>query len=221
MLIQILTPIGYNHAPEFWISLLNFQQYCVENDIKIAFRHNRMSNIYFAREKLLQSALKEIPDYDYILWIDADASFTPMDIEKLIAADKDVIGGKAIFHDKKTGTFVYNFGNYYPDSWKTLKMIMANPRATEKLPDEPFEVDYTGCHFLLIKKGVCEKIKGTVFEPLKWSVISEKLKDVKGFMSEDGAFCHKLKEAGYKILIDPDTFVGHIKEMNFNILKLK
>lgn len=218
--IQILTPVGYNHAPEFWISFINLQQYCFQNDIQIAFRHNRMSNIYFARDKLLKSAVDEIPDYDYILWIDSDAKFTPMDVERLIAADKDVIGGCARFYNPRTSSFVYNFGRYFPDSWKDLGIFMVNAQAKEPLPEEPFEVDYTGCHFLLMKKGVAESISFPRFPLIEWKELDEKLNNANGYMSEDGAFCFKLKQAGYKIWIDPKTHVGHIKEFNIEDLKL-
>ena len=212
MKIHILTPVGYNHAPNFWLSLLNFVQYSYANDIQISFRHNRMSNIYYAREKLLQNTLKDLPDYDYILWIDSDAVFTPMDVEKLINADKDVIGGCAKFHNSKSGTLVYNFGKYFTKNWKSLGILMVNQQVTDELPREPFTVDYTGCHFLLMKKGVCEKLSTPAFEPLTWDKLDPEL-TMGGFMSEDGAFCWKLKQIGYDIWIDPETQVGHVKEM--------
>ncbi|HQB85001.1 MAG TPA: hypothetical protein PLZ69_01005 [Candidatus Pacearchaeota archaeon] len=221
MLIQILTPVGYNHAPEFWISLLNFNQYCAENNIQISFRHNRMSNIYFARDKLLKSAIEEIPNYDYILWIDSDAKFNAMDVERLIAADKDVIGGCARFYNPRTSSFVYNFGRYFPESWKDLNIFMVNHQAKDELPEDLFEVDYTGCHFLLMKKGVAESIDFPRFPMIDWKELDKSLAGIKGYMSEDGAFCFKLKQAGHKIWIDPKTHIGHIKEFNIGDLQLR
>lgn len=211
MLIQILTPLGDNHKKQYWLSLLKFQQYAYQNDIEIAFRHNSMSNIYYARELLLKKSIEETPEYDYILWVDADAVFEPKDIERLISLDLDIVGGCARFKSDKG--VMYNFGNYCPQAWEDLNICMVNSRATDELPEEPFEVDYTGCHFLLMKKGVAESIKFPRFPLTTWGELDERVKNAQGYMSEDGAFCFKLKQAGYKIMIDPLTQIGHVKEL--------
>jgi cellulose synthase/poly-beta-1,6-N-acetylglucosamine synthase-like glycosyltransferase len=210
MIIQILTPIGYNHSAKFWLSLLRFQQYAYQQNIEIKFRYNSMSNIYFSRDKLLKSAIED-SDYDYVLWVDSDAVFEPKDIERLISLDLPVVGGMAKFLNK--GNLTYNFGKYVIEGFEKIGVFMVNAQANQEMPEEPFEVDYTGCHFLLMKKGVAESIPFPRFGFIEWKELDKRLINANGYMSEDGAFCFNIQRAGYKVMIDPLTIIGHIKEI--------
>jgi GT2 family glycosyltransferase len=68
----------------------------------------------------------------------------------------------------------------------------------------PFEVDFTGFGFTLIKKGVFEKMEAPFF-------IKENGKEK--YYIDDIAFGIKAKEAGFKIMLDPLTIVGHEKKL--------
>ena len=68
------------------------------------------------------------------------------------------------------------------------------------------EVDYNGMGFMLIKKGVFEKVEYPWFCQLK-----KQIGDLEDYCSEDVAFCHLAKKAGFKIFIDPQMVVGHEK----------
>ena len=65
---------------------------------------------------------------------------------------------------------------------------------------------YNGMGFMLIKKGVFEKVKYPWFCQLK-----KQIGDLEDYCSEDVAFCHLAKEAGFKIYVDPEIIVGHEK----------
>ncbi len=68
------------------------------------------------------------------------------------------------------------------------------------------EVEYNGMGFMLIKKGVFEKVEYPWFCQLK-----KQIGDLEDYCSEDVAFCHLARKAGFQIFIDPQLIVGHEK----------
>lgn len=135
---------------------------------------------------------------EWLLMADADATFTYDDICKIVvagAADPErfpVIGGLAfaLGEDDELTPTLYNRspkGGYlvyrqYP-------------------PDSLCEVDYTGCHFLLIHRTVIEKIGTNWFGYMHEQYGS----------AEDFAFCHRVREAGFKIHVHTGVKTGHAK----------
>lgn len=204
MRISLLTPVGHNHSPYYWLSLLSFQKYCEIKGIELEFLHNRMSNIYFAREDLISKATG-----DYILWVDSDAQFTPEQFEMLLAHDKDIVCCVAKFYDQKVKSKKWNFGFYLPQAYDPLGIWLRNPLDNEDIGTDLIEVDYTGCHFSLIKRKVVDSIPFPRFEPLPCSLIQP---SIKGYMSEDGAFYFKAKQNGFKVYVDPKCHVKHHKD---------
>ena len=124
---------------------------------------------------------------DWLLFIDSDMTFEPDALNKLIAHDLDIVGGLCFrrvppynptIYQKINGSLKWQWQHEYPK-------------------DSLFEVDATGCAFMLIKKRVFEKLKKPYFE-------------YNGNVSEDLFFCHKAKEAGFKIWIDSSVKIGHL-----------
>jgi hypothetical protein len=70
------------------------------------------------------------------------------------------------------------------------------------------EVAYTGMGFMLVKRGVFEKLEYPWFRP-----IEKKIGAMVDFTMEDVAFCLRAKEAGFKVLVDPAVRVGHEKKV--------
>ena len=73
---------------------------------------------------------------------------------------------------------------------------------------EPFTVDYAGMGWMLIKKGVFEKIPYPWFAG-RYMQLSDTICDL---TSEDVSFCLAAKDAGFKVWVDPDIRVGHEKK---------
>lgn len=205
MKILLLTPVGYNHSPFYWISVLAFQKYCMENNILLEYSFNRISNIYYARENLLT----KVSDHDYVLWVDSDCTFTPENVMQLIKHDKDCISGIAKFHDQKSDCMKWNFGVYLPQAYNKLGVWIAQHPVSEPLPQEPIKVDFVGCHFMLIKTACLKKLPVHKFEPLPVSLIHL---DIPGYMSEDGAFCWIMNHNGVDVWVDPACKTGHHKD---------
>ena len=78
----------------------------------------------------------------------------------------------------------------------------------EKNPNKLMEVEYTGFGWMLVKKGVFERLKYPWFSPIFEKDIAPNVID---FCSEDVSFCQKVLQKGFKIYIDPDIIVGHEK----------
>jgi hypothetical protein len=77
---------------------------------------------------------------------------------------------------------------------------------------QPFEVDYTGFGWMLIKHGVFEQLEYPWFRPL-WMDLSSDTTEIKDFCMEDVAFCQMMKERGQRVWIAPNAVVGHEKMM--------
>jgi hypothetical protein len=76
--------------------------------------------------------------------------------------------------------------------------------------EELVDVAYTGMGFMLVKKGVFEKLEYPWFKP-----IEKQVGDMVDFTMKDVAFCLRIREKGIHVLIDPMVRVGHEKSMVF------
>ena len=73
---------------------------------------------------------------------------------------------------------------------------------------KPFTVDYTGLGWVMIEKGVFEKLEYPWFAPKMQVFESGNVQDMCG---EDVSFCLDAKELDYEIWCDPRIRVGHEK----------
>lgn len=144
------------------------------------------------RNRLAQYAIDN--GFTHLFFIDRDMVLPDDMITKLLAHDKDVIGGK------------YNY-RHLP-----LEPILADKRngktfLMELIPDKPFKLWAIGTGCLLIKTSVFEKVPKPWFE--------YKLMDSGDFMSEDFTFCDKLEKAGIEVWCSPEIPTAHIGSMYF------
>jgi len=125
-------------------------------------------------------------NFDKILFIDSDQTFSHDALEKLLAADKDIIGTASL---TRTDPIQY-----------TCKDIDGN-RIDFREKTGLVEVHTNGFPLTLIDAKVFDKIPkpyfNVTYEDGNWT-------------GEDESFCHAAREAGYKIWIDADVKVGHL-----------
>lgn len=141
----------------------------------------------------------------HLMFIDADVGFETLDVYKLVAADKDVIGG---IYPKKN----------YPVQY------VINPLPGEVQQESGIqEVHDIGTGFLLIKRHVIEKMferyvqlkyKNTLnldskFEPFMYALFDTWLLPDGNYLSEDYTFCKRWKDMGGKIFAHNDVRLGH------------
>lgn len=142
--------------------------------------------------------------HTHMCWLDADIEFEPDDIGKLWNLNADI--GVAFYSMKR------------PDmplsAWKNGKLVKL-----EECPSEPFEVEFAGTGFMIIKREVILKLasKAEHYEGPNGRVPALYMTPVHndGFESEDYHFCRKAREAGFKIIGDPSIKLGHWGQVRY------
>lgn len=141
--------------------------------------------------------------YDYMMWIDSDIVFENKDFNALLRLDKPVSsgwysqpGGYTPVVEKMDDEFFKRHGTYkfiHSDEMKKLRA--------------PFRADYIGFGWVLVKRGVFEKLPYPWFAPKRMQ-IGDELEDM---CSEDVAFCIDARSEGIEVWVDPVVKVGHEK----------
>ncbi len=157
-------------------------------------------------------------DYDYIMWIDSDVVFNRDNFERLLEADKDIISGWYMDKDEEPA-----FGFLKKEEDKYGRKVSPMPLYDKnnvysfykdfevRDKKELYKVDWIGMGWMLIKRGVMEKVKYPWFAP-KTVRVGKPGKDILyTSLSEDISFQLNLKEAGFDIWLDPLIRVGHEK----------
>lgn len=203
-------------------------------EVSFSFMYNE-SLITRARNGLVKLFMKS--DADYLMFIDADISFNPYDILKMIQSQKEVICG--IYPKKEinwravkeamnkgiaepqlkycTGAFVVNLVDHQTEATVPL--------------NQPLEVLNGGTGFMLIHRSVFEKLqshvptylndvndlsgaianKDEIYEFFTTSIDPE----TKRLMSEDYHFCQAYRKIGGKIYAAPWCQLTHLGSYAF------
>lgn len=204
---------GDNYSGNFLKCWTDLVLYCVQNNITPILSQYSSCNIYYVRTMCLggrsidgrtQKPFQGKINYDYLMWIDSDIIFNIKQFDKLLSHDLDIVSGLYKMQNK---THYATVKNWDVDTYKKngcFDFLKPDDIKTNEL----FEVSYTGFGFMLIKKGVFEKIEYPWFKPrfIEMDHITE-------FTMEDVTFCLEAKEKGFKIMIDPTIVVGHEKKL--------
>ena len=157
-----------------------------------------------ARNNLIAKGMANT-DSTHLMFIDADIEFKSEDIFRLIAADKDVIGG---LYPKKT----------YPVKYVT------NPLPGQQQQDKGVqEVLDIGTGFLLIKRDTIQKMfikyydlkymnnlnLDKKYEPYMYTLFDTWLLQTGEYLSEDYAFCKRWRDMGGRVYAHNDVKLGH------------
>ena len=182
------------------------------------------SNVYYVRQKCVGASVlngkrqkpwqlqdmtlpqgyREAMDYDYMMWIDSDVVWRYSQIKMLIQDNKPIVSGLYIMEGNKAFTAVIDWDeNFYRDRGA---FHFVEPHELKKLP-HLFKVAYIGFGFILIKKGVFEKLEYPWFRPIMYHFRGE----VQDFCSEDVGWCRTATQHGLEIWIDKRVIVGHEK----------
>lgn len=174
-------------------TVLHFERKGVEFMTHIAYSSNvtAVRNMIVGKERILEGE-----KYDYMMWIDSDTIWEPEDIEKLIAAKKDVISGLVPI-DWGGGV---GCGYFAEDGFLTWLKQTTIPSK------KPFRVGYAGMAFLLVKRGVFEKMEYPYFVQVPVSFGGKKI-----LYGEDVTWCLKVQELGVEIWTHPEVVLGHEK----------
>lgn len=160
------------------------------------------SLVHRARNEMTATFLKTA--HTHMMWLDADIEFQPEDVAKLWNLQEDVAVG--FYAMKREGAPVA--------AWRNGGLVRL-----DSCPAEPFEVDFAGTGFMMIRRNVIERVAETcqTYEGLNGTVPALYMTPIVdgGLESEDYNFCRKAREAGFKIIGDPSIKLGHIGQFRY------
>jgi len=204
---------GNNFSGNWLDSFLVFYNWCIKSKITVMLSRRESCNIYYVRNMCLnadstkgenQKPFQGAIDYDYILWIDSDNVFSIEDFLKLYNLKKEIASGLYLTQNGKHFATVKDWNEEFYKQNGSFEFLTPEKIKGKK---EPFVVDYTGFGFILIKKGVFEKLQYPWFRPI-W----KKFGDINEFTMEDVSFCHLVRELGMKVWVHPEVIVKHEKK---------
>jgi hypothetical protein len=205
---------GNNFSGQWLDNFIEFYNWCIQHKITPIISRRESCNIYYVRNMCLggnstsgenQKPWQGNVDYDYMLWIDSDNIVSIDNFIKLYNMQKEIASGLYLTHDGIHYATVKDWNEDYFKKYGSFEFL-----TNEKLKQHkhPFIVDYTGFGFILIKRGVFEKLKYPWFRPI-WKQFG----NVTEFTMEDVSFCHLVKEQGIDVWVHPEVIVKHEKKI--------
>jgi hypothetical protein len=178
-------------------------------------------------------------DATHLMFIDADISFNPADIVRMIKADKDIICGlypkkeinwKTVQEAVQKGVDYTELGNHTGSF--VVNLVKGVSESTGSI-NSPMEIDNGGTGFMLIKRNVFEVLQPTVpkytNDMIRVEEKNPKKKIIDEFfatsideesdnrlLSEDYHFCKISRKAGFKVYAAPWAQLTHSGTYNFN-----
>jgi GT2 family glycosyltransferase len=151
--------------------------------------------IFDQRNSLVRTAVEE--KCDYILFIDADMRFPKDTFERLLKANKDIIGVNATTRMMPPKPTARNIQINEDGSVDWLEVFSNKEKGIGK-------VDAIGCGVMLIKTSCLKNI------PQPYFYFEQLLKGK--LLGEDIYFCIKAKDAGVQTWVDHDLSmeIGHV-----------
>ena len=194
----------------------------VQNGMSIQISQDYSSMVNFARCKVLGANVlrgpNQVPwdgklDYDYQLWIDNDIVFNTEKFWQLAdlampegGDEREIAAGWYMTEDGRTTSVAHWL---VEEEFRKNGGVM-NHETGESMSKrkQPFTVDYTGFGWVMIKRGVFERMEYPWFAPKMQQFESGAVQDMCG---EDVSFCLDAKELGIETWCDPRIRVGHEK----------
>jgi len=140
--------------------------------------------------------------YDKIFMIDSDIVWNPEQFLKFLQSDKDIISGVYYESTGSNSTVHLKKDSYRPLSREEIKQLQKE--------NSLVEVYGLGLGFVCVKSGVFESLKRPWF---KLGSITQEIDGVEYHIpvGEDLFFCERVSDKNYKVYVDPNVVVGHVK----------
>lgn len=138
--------------------------------------------------------IKQVLPYDYYLSMDDDMAFTPETVERLIAADKNIIG--AAYSSRQDNS-----------------EIIAAPLDSNYVQERRFKIWDSGIQECLWVGAGCLLIKKAVFEMMDYPYFRNNILTIDGksdVCTEDIGFAQDAIKLGFKVYVDLDNKVAHL-----------
>jgi hypothetical protein len=190
--------------------------------------------IFLGNESLIQRGRNTIAwhflntDASHLLFIDADQSFRPDDIAKMLMADKGIIAGPVPMKGVNWTRVKQGALLNHQDLSRLTGIFNVNKLPGHKMMsiDKPFQVKHAGTGFMLIRRDVFDDLQDHVGYYTNGSTSVPDQAKVYDFfkvqnvdhelLAEDYNFCHMYREHGGTVWLAPWCEVGHFGSYLFN-----
>ena len=214
---------GDQFSSKFLLSWTMLFNYCVNHNINPLVTNHNLENIYYTRNACMGgnniSGIDQKPlggeiNYDFVMWIDPNMVFTVENFTKLLAHDVDVIGGIYLKDaGKHFNTCRELDNNYFVRNGHFEYFAGEELLKRRENKDEPvLDVDFTGMGWMLVKRGVFEKMSYPWFKPEYFEIKtidgSNNENTIREFTSDEVGFCMTAKNLGFTVKVDTDVVVG-------------
>ena len=166
------------------------------------YYYSRGGTIEIARNESVEGMLES--GSEWLFFLDSDVIAPPNAIERLMSYGLPIVAGMYYMRGPRQGVL-------HPCCWKKKKEGEEGDTKEQYVPITEFgfgtllEVDAVGAGCLLIHRSVLEKMKEKGIKYFEYT------SDHKGSgMGEDFDFCHKVKQLGYKVMVDPTVMCEHL-----------
>ncbi|MCK9281691.1 MAG: hypothetical protein M0P71_13780 [Melioribacteraceae bacterium] len=197
---------------------------------------HKLTSVFLGNESLIQRGRNtiawhflNIPDATHLLFADADIKFRPIDVAKMIKADKPIIIGPCPMKGLNWERVRLAAQNGFKGDLSKLSGIFALTELdghVMKNENEPFQIKHGGTGFMLIRRDVFIDLSkhvgkyingGTSVSPnaevidfFQVGVIDKQL------LSEDYFFCDKYRSTGGTVWAAPWCELGHFGSYLFS-----
>lgn len=230
--IAIVTPtrdglLDMNYALSLFHTAKVLDEYEVEPTLL-----GGVSDIITGRNKLWNRWYYDT-DVEYILWVDSDVSYSPLDLKQLLTYDVEVIGGcypkkgieiPRLLKTALTMQKLYGEVDAQKCLWASLSYVTGG-QCDIYADTHPLGglglVDHIGMGFCLISRSGAKKLMDWAeknMNPVKWDWYDKEVtgygvfnpidEDGQGY-GEDYSFCIRLKKAGIPIHFHPKMKLRH------------
>jgi len=233
--VFIATPMygGMCHG-SYAKSVFNTMKFLLDNGYEVQYRDMYNNSIITeARDLFTQIFLNS--GCEYLFFIDADQSFKPEDVLKMIQENKDIIGGvvpkkrinwQSISDAVKHGISADMLSKF---SGEFNLSLLSNQEQPEDFT-KSFEVSHIGTGMMIIKRSVFEKLKSSVRSYTYtgsgilginagdkiYEFWNTNIDDKGLWMGEDVNFCYMWRNLGEKVYAAPYAKTTHVGSYEFS-----
>jgi len=165
----------------------------IQINVPSVFTTSRGTPIDMARNEIVRSAQDR--NVEWLFFLDTDVIVPPDTITKLMSYNFPIV----------SGVYFTRAPPHEPCVWKEIK-----PNGKQAIPFTPgqmVEADFIGGGCLLIHMSVFDHIEKPYFE---WTLSFEDPDNLNIGRSEDFEWCRKVRERGYKIMVDTSIQCKHM-----------
>jgi hypothetical protein len=213
-------------------AILALQRACIDRGIGLEVEMPGGDALISRARGRIASHFLEETDHSHLLFIDADLGFLPEQVFRLLAADRDLVGGvypaKHIHWDKVRRAVTAGVPDIFAASLSYVVRFLPSETNSVEVDDQGFgEVAYVGTGFMMVKRAALRRLTdahpelrarhrdmvGRSQSPDATMLFETMIEPETGqYLSEDYAFCRRWRDIGGAIYADFNgrfTHVGH------------